>query len=165
MEDREIQTLMLTGDHPDIAQRVGDDIGIKKIYSQLLPQDKVIVLEEEMAKKRRVAVIGDGINDAPILARGDVGIAMGGIGSDAAIEAAGVVLMEDKLTKIPEAIALSQKTMTIVKQNILFALGAKGIILILGALGIANMWIAVFGDVGVMILATLNALRSYLWKK
>ncbi|MBE6983270.1 MAG: cadmium-translocating P-type ATPase [Ruminococcaceae bacterium] len=165
LEDREIQTLMLTGDHPDIAQRVGDDIGIKKIYSQLLPQDKVIVLEEEMAKKRRVAVIGDGINDAPILARGDVGIAMGGIGSDAAIEAAGVVLMEDKLTKIPEAIALSQKTMTIVKQNILFALGAKGIILILGALGIANMWIAVFGDVGVMILATLNALRSYLWKK
>ena len=165
LEKREIRTLMLTGDRLDIANRVGKEIGIEKVCAQLLPQDKVSALETEMAKGRRVAVVGDGINDAPILARGDVGIAMGGIGSDAAIESADVVLMEDKISKVPEAIALSKKTMAIVKQNIIFALGAKGVILILGALGIANMWIAVFGDVGVMILATLNALRSYLWKK
>lgn len=165
LEKREIRTLMLTGDRPDIANRVGDEIGIEKVCAQLLPQDKVALVEKEMADGHRVAVVGDGINDAPILARGDVGIAMGGIGSDAAIESAGVVLMEDKLSKVPEAIALAKKTMSIVKQNIIFALGAKGVILILGALGIANMWIAVFGDVGVMILATLNALRSYLWKK
>ena len=165
LEKREICTLMLTGDRPDIADRVGKEIGIEKVYAQLLPQDKVAILETEMEKRHRVAVIGDGINDAPILARGDVGIAMGGIGSDAAIESADVVLMEDKLQKVPEAIRLAKKTMKIVKQNIIFALGAKGVILILGALGIANMWIAVFGDVGVMILATLNALRSYLWKK
>lgn len=165
LEKAEIRTVMLTGDRQDVADRVGAEIGIEQVYAQLLPQDKVTVLEQEMAKGRRVAVIGDGINDAPILARGNVGIAMGGIGSDAAIEAAGVVLMEDKLHKVPEAIDLAKKTIQIVKQNIIFALGAKGIILVLGALGIANMWIAVFGDVGVMILATLNALRSYLWKK
>ncbi len=165
LEKREIRTLMLTGDRPDIANRVGKEIGIEKVYAQLLPQDKVSALEKEMEAGHRVAVVGDGINDAPILARGNVGIAMGGIGSDAAIESADVVLMEDKISKVPEAIALSKKTMAIVKQNIIFALGAKGVILILGALGIANMWIAVFGDVGVMILATLNALRSYLWKK
>jgi Cd2+/Zn2+-exporting ATPase len=165
LEKREIRTLMLTGDRPDIANRVGNEIGIEKVCAQLLPQDKVSALEKEMEAGHRVAVVGDGINDAPIIARGDVGIAMGGIGSDAAIESADVVLMEDKISKVPEAIALSKKTMAIVKQNIVFALGAKGVILILGALGIANMWIAVFGDVGVMILATLNALRSYLWKK
>lgn len=165
LEKRSIRTLMLTGDRQEIADRVGKELGIQKICAQLLPQDKVAALEKEIAEFHKVAVVGDGINDAPIIARGDVGIAMGGIGSDAAIESADVVLMEDKIQKVPEAIALAKKTMSIVKQNIVFALGAKGVILVLGALGIANMWIAVFGDVGVMILATLNALRSYLWQK
>lgn len=160
-----VGTRMLTGDRQEIARQVGAALGIGKVCAQLLPQDKVALLEQEIASGLHVAVVGDGINDAPILARGDVGIAMGGVGSDAAIESADVVLMEDKLQKVPEAIALSKKTMSIVKQNIIFALGAKGVILILGALGIADMWIAVFGDVGVMILATLNALRSYLWRK
>ncbi len=165
LQQRSIRTLMLTGDRQEIADRVGAEIGIEKVCAQLLPQDKVAALEKEIAEFHKVAVVGDGINDAPILARGDVGIAMGGIGSDAAIESADVVLMEDKIQKVPEAIAHAKKTMSIVKQNIVFALGAKGVILVLGALGIANMWIAVFGDVGVMILATLNALRSYLWRK
>lgn len=165
LHKRGIRTVMLTGDRQDVADRVGQTIDIMEVYAQLLPQDKVSELEKQIASGRRVAVVGDGINDAPILARGDVGIAMGGIGSDAAIESADVVLMDDKLTKVPSAIALSKKTMTIVKENILFALGAKGVILLLGALGIADMWIAVFGDVGVMFLATINALRSYLWKE
>ncbi len=165
LHKKAVGTLMLTGDRQEIAQQVGAELGIKQVCARLLPQDKVALLEQEMAKGRHVAVVGDGINDAPILARGDVGIAMGGVGSDAAIESADVVLMEDKLPKVPEAIAHAKKTMSIVKQNIIFALGAKGVILILGALGIADMWIAVFGDVGVMILATLNALRSYLWRK
>ena len=160
-----IRTVMLTGDRQDVADRVGQSIEIMEVYAQLLPQDKVLQLEKHIASGRRVAVVGDGINDAPILARGDVGIAMGGIGSDAAIESADVVLMDDKLQKVPAAIALSKKTMAIVKENIIFALGAKGVILLLGALGIADMWIAVFGDVGVMFLATINALRSYLWKE
>ena len=164
LHKRGIRTVMLTGDRQDVADRVGQTLGIEEICAQLLPQDKVAELEKQIAGGRRVVVVGDGVNDAPILARGDVGIAMGGIGSDAAIESADVVLMEDKLSKVPAAIALSKKTMSIVGQNIVFALGAKGIILVLGALGIANMWIAVFGDVGVMFLATLNALRSYLWK-
>jgi Cd2+/Zn2+-exporting ATPase len=157
--------MMLTGDRQDVAQRVGETLDIEEICAQLLPQDKVAQLEKKIAAGRRVAVVGDGVNDAPILARGDVGIAMGGIGSDAAIGSADIVLMEDKLSKVPAAIALSKQTMSIVRQNIVFALGAKGVILVLGALGIANMWIAVFGDVGVMFLATLNALRSYLWKE
>ena len=165
LHKRAIRTVMLTGDRQDVADRVGQSIEIMEVYAQLLPQDKVSQLEKQIAAGRRVAVVGDGINDAPILARGDVGIAMGGIGSDAAIESADVVLMDDKLQKVPAAIALSKKTMAIVKENIIFALGAKGVILLLGALGIANMWIAVFGDVGVMFLATINALRSYLWKE
>lgn len=165
LHKRGIGTMMLTGDRQDVAQRVGETLDIEEICAQLLPQDKVAQLEKKIAAGRRVAVVGDGVNDAPILARGDVGIAMGGIGSDAAIESADVVLMEDKLSKVPAAIALSKQTMSIVRQNIVFALGAKGVILVLGALGIANMWIAVFGDVGVMFLATLNALRSYLWKE
>lgn len=165
LHKRGIRTVMLTGDRQDVADRVGQTLGVMEIYAQLLPQDKVTELEKQIDSGRHVAVIGDGINDAPILARGDVGIAMGGVGSDAAIESADVVLMDDNLSKVPAAIALSKKTMTIVKENIIFALGAKGVILLLGALGIANMWIAVFGDVGVMFLATINALRSYLWKK
>ena len=165
LHKRGLRTMMLTGDRQDVAERVGETLGIEEICAQLLPQDKMAQLEKKIAAGRRVAVVGDGVNDAPILARGDVGIAMGGIGSDAAIESADVVLMEDKLSKVPAAIALSKQTMSIVRQNIIFALGAKGIILILGALGIANMWIAVFGDVGVMFLATINALRSYLWKE
>lgn len=165
LHKRGIRTVMLTGDRKDVADRVGQTIDVMEIYAQLLPQDKVAELEKQIASGRRVAVVGDGINDAPILARGDVGIAMGGVGSDAAIESADVVLMDDNLSKVPAAIALSKKTMMIVKENIIFALGAKAIILLLGALGIANMWIAVFGDVGVMFLATINALRSYLWKE
>jgi len=165
LHKRGIRTMMLTGDRKDVADRVGQTIEIMEIHAQLLPQDKVARLEEQITSGKRVAVVGDGVNDAPILARGDVGIAMGGIGSDAAIESADIVLMEDKLSKVPVAISLSKKTMAIVRENIIFALGAKAVILILGALGIANMWIAVFGDVGVMFLATLNALRSYLWKE
>lgn len=165
LHNRGIKTVMLTGDRQDVADSVGQTLGVEEICAQLLPQDKVAELEKQIAAGRRVAVVGDGVNDAPILARGDVGIAMGGIGSDAAIESADVVLMDDKLSKVPVAIALSKKTMTIVRQNIVFALGAKGVILVLGALGIVNMWIAVFGDVGVMFLATINALRSYLWKE
>ncbi len=161
-----IETVMLTGDRQDIADRVGQTIGIEEICAQLLPQDKVTVLEGKMAMGRHVAVVGDGINDAPILARGNVGIAMGGIGSDAAIESAGVVLMDDNLEKIPAAIMFAKKTMNIVRQNIVFSLAAKLLIMVLGVLNIPNMlWIAVFGDVGVMVLATINALRSYLWTK
>ena len=166
LKTERIETVMLTGDRQDIADRVGQTIGIEEICAQLLPQDKVTVLENQMAMGRHMAVVGDGINDAPILARGNVGIAMGGIGSDAAIESAGVVLMDDNLEKIPAAIAFAKRTMNIVRQNIIFSLAAKMTIMLLGALGIPNMlWIAVFGDVGVMILATVNALRSYAWKK
>lgn len=166
LKTERIETVMLTGDREDIAQRVGQTIGIEEIYAQLLPQDKVTALERKIKVGRRVAVVGDGVNDAPILARGHVGIAMGGIGSDAAIESADVVLMEDNLEKIPAAIAAAKKTMNIVRQNIIFSLGAKMAIMALGAIGLQHMlWIAVFGDVGVMILASLNALRSYLWKK
>ena len=165
LHKRGVRTVMLTGDRKDVADRVGQTLEIMEVYAQLLPQDKVAQLEKQIASGRRVAVVGDGINDAPILARGDVGIAMGGVGSDAAIESADVVLMDDKLGKVPAAIDLSKKTMAIVRENIVFALGAKAVILLLGALGIAGMWVAVFGDVGVMILATINALRSYLWKE
>ena len=165
LHKRGIRTVMLTGDRQDVADRVGQTLEVMEIHAQLLPQDKVTELEKQIAAGRRVAVVGDGINDAPILARGDVGIAMGGVGSDAAIESADVVLMDDDVGKVSAAIELSKKTMLIVKENIIFALGAKGIILLLGALGIANMWVAVFGDVGVMFLATVNALRSYLWKE
>ncbi|MBE6944034.1 MAG: cadmium-translocating P-type ATPase [Ruminococcaceae bacterium] len=166
LKTERIETMMLTGDRKDLADRVGQTIGIEEICAQLLPQDKVTALEEKIKAGRRVAVVGDGMNDAPVLARGHVGIAMGGIGSDAAIESADVVLMEDKLGKIPEAITLAKKTMNIVRQNILFSLGAKLAIMGLSVWGLKNMlWIAVFGDVGVMIIATVNALRTYLWKK
>jgi len=128
--------------------------------AELLPADKVAAVEELLQNGSPLCFVGDGINDAPVLARADVGVAMGALGSDAAIESADIVLMDDKLSKLPTAIRISRKTMAIVRQNICFALGVKGVILILGAFGIANMWTAVFGDVGVMVIAVLNAMRA-----
>lgn len=161
------KTVMLTGDTASIAQEVGTLLGIDEIYAQLLPVDKVAKLEEIMEKENQdinkqrkvIGFVGDGINDAPVLTRADVGIAMGGMGSDAAIEAADIVLMDDNPKKIAEAIKISKKTIGVVKQNIVFALGIKGIILFIGALGFANMWLAVFADVGVSFLAILNSMR------
>lgn len=151
------QTVMLTGDNQTIAEAIGNKIGIDKVYSELLPADKVTQLEKLLDQK--VAFVGDGMNDAPVLARADLGIAMGGLGSDAAIEAADVVIMDDQPAKIPTAINIARKTMRIVKQNIVFAIGIKVFVLILGALGLASMGAAVFADVGVTVLAVLNAMR------
>lgn len=154
------QTVMLTGDAQNIADHIGHKLGIDKVYSELLPQDKVEKLENIMENAtQQTAFVGDGINDAPVLARADVGIAMGGLGSDAAIEAADVVIMNDEPSKIVDAIRLSRKTLKIVKQNILFAIGVKVLVLLLGAFGIASMGDAVFADVGVTVLAVLNAMR------
>ncbi|RCA11219.1 heavy metal translocating P-type ATPase [Enterococcus durans] len=154
------QTVMLTGDAQNIADHIGHKLGIDKVYSELLPQDKVEKLENIMEHAtQQTAFVGDGINDAPVLARADVGIAMGGLGSDAAIEAADVVIMNDEPSKIVDAIRLSRKTLKIVKQNILFAIGVKVLVLLLGAFGIASMGDAVFADVGVTVLAVLNAMR------
>ena len=154
------QTVMLTGDAQNIADHIGHKLGLDKVYSELLPQDKVEKLEKIMKNAtQKTAFVGDGINDAPVLARADVGIAMGGLGSDAAIEAADVVIMNDEPSKIVDAIRLSRKTLTIVKQNILFAIGIKVLVLLLGAFGIASMGDAVFADVGVTVLAVLNAMR------
>ena len=155
--------VMLTGDIKKAADKVADSLGIKEVHSDLLPSDKVIKVEEILASKKRnekLAFVGDGINDAPVLSRADIGIAMGALGSDAAIEAADVVLMDDDPLKIAKAIKIARKCMGIVYQNIYFALGIKGICLILGALGIANMWLAIFADVGVMVIAVLNAIRA-----
>lgn len=155
--------IMLTGDSKTVGDQVGKDIGLDAVYADLLPQQKVEMLEmlkSKNASKGKLAFVGDGINDAPVLARADVGIAMGGLGSDAAIEAADVVLMTDEPSKLPMAIRIARKTHRIVWQNIIFALGVKVVILILGALGIANMWAAVFGDVGVAVIAILNAMRA-----
>ena len=138
------------------------------MYSELLPADKVAKVEELLSKKQKkdkLAFVGDGINDAPVLTRSDIGIAMGALGSDAAIEAADVVLMDDDPLKISKAIRISRKCLGIVYQNIVFALAVKGVCLILGALGIANMWLAIFADVGVMVLAILNAMRTLFVKK
>ncbi|EOF61617.1 heavy metal translocating P-type ATPase [Enterococcus hirae EnGen0127] len=154
------QTVMLTGDAQAIATHIGNELGIDTVYSELLPQDKVAKLEQILTNaSQKTAFVGDGINDAPVLARADVGIAMGGLGSDAAIEAADVVIMNDEPGKIADAIRLSRKTLKIVKQNIIFAIGIKSIVLILGAFGIATMGDAVFADVGVTVLAVLNAMR------
>ena len=153
--------VMLTGDNEKTAKDVARKLGIIDYYSELLPQDKVRIFEEIMEKTEgKVAFVGDGINDAPVLARADVGIAMGGLGSDAAIEAADIVIMNDEPSKIAKMITLSKKTLGIVKENIVFAIGIKLAILILAALGIANMWLAVFADVGVAALAILNAMRT-----
>lgn len=154
------QTVMLTGDTQAIATHIGNELGIDTVYSELLPQDKVAKLEQILTNaSQKTAFVGDGINDAPVLARADVGIAMGGLGSDAAIEAADVVIMNDEPGKIADAIRLSRKTLKIVKQNIIFAIGIKSVVLILGAFGIATMGDAVFADVGVTVLAVLNAMR------
>lgn len=158
-----IKTGMLTGDNAVSADYIAAELGVDKVYSQLLPADKVLKLEEVLAKKRKgrsVIFVGDGINDAPVLTRADVGIAMGALGSDAAIEAADVVIMDDKPSKIVTAVKIARKTMRIVKQNIVFAIGIKALFLILGAFGLVTMWGAVFADVGVALLAVLNALRA-----
>lgn len=155
------ETVMLTGDSYENAKFVANELGIKRFKAELLPKDKVSEAEKLIKSDGgRVAFVGDGINDAPVLALSDIGIAMGGMGSDAAIEAADIVLMDDKLSKIPLAIKISKKTMKIVKQNIVFAIGVKVLIMLLGALGIANMWAAVFADVGVAFIAILNAMRT-----
>lgn len=156
-----IETVMLTGDREQTAEAVAEKIGIKRFFASLLPQNKVEKVEQLMNSKNNglVAFAGDGINDAPVIARSDIGIAMGGLGSDIAIEAADVVLMNDDPTSIPRSVAIARKTMRIVKQNIVFALGVKFAVMLLGALGFAGMWMAVFADVGVALLAILNALR------
>lgn len=158
------KAVMLTGDKSEIARQVAEEVGVNSYFAELLPEGKVERVEEMLSEGFSVAFAGDGINDAPVLAVADVGIAMGGVGSDAAIEAADVIIMNDKPSKICEAVRLARNTMKIVKQNIIFALAVKGIILLLGALGFANMWIAVFGDVGVMVLAILNAMRTLYLK-
>jgi len=151
--------VMLTGDREEAAIEVAKATGVTDVRAQLLPGDKVKALEALMDEGHTVAFVGDGINDAPVLRRSDVGLAMGGVGSDAAMEAADVVLMDDELLKRPLAIRLARRTMRIARQNIAFALGVKALVLLLGALGLANMWLAVFADVGVAMLAILNAIR------
>ncbi len=153
-------TVMLTGDTERVAKSVGEEVGVDRVCAKLLPAQKVEKVEELLSQGCKTAFVGDGINDAPVLTRADVGIAMGALGSDAAIESADIVLMDDKPSKLPSAIRISRKTMRIVRQNIVFALAVKAIILVLGAFGIANMWTAVFGDVGVMVIAILNAMRA-----
>lgn len=154
------KTVMLTGDRKEIGEAVGKELGLDEVKAELLPDGKVAAVEKLLNEKTPLAFVGDGINDAPVLARADIGIAMGGMGSDAAIEAADVVLMDDKPSKLPEAIKIARKTMSIVWQNIIFALAVKAVVLVLGALGIAGMWLAIFADVGVTVLAILNAMRA-----
>ena len=162
------KTVMLTGDSDAVGQAVAKELGMDEAYTQLMPDDKVEKTEKLLAEKNTkstLAFVGDGINDAPVLARADVGIAMGALGSDAAIEAADVVLMDDKPTKLVTALKISRKTMRIVRQNIVFALSVKAVVLLLSAFGLASMWVAVFADVGVMILAVCNAVRAMRCKK
>lgn len=162
------KTVMLTGDSDTVGQAVAKELGMDEAYTQLMPDDKVEKTEKLLAEKNTkstLAFVGDGINDAPVLARADVGIAMGALGSDAAIEAADVVLMDDKPAKLVTALKISRKTMRIVRQNIVFALSVKAVVLLLSAFGLASMWVAVFADVGVMILAVCNAVRAMRWKK
>ena len=156
------KTVMLTGDNKSVAEKVAGDTGVDEFYSGLLPAQKVECVEKLLSDGRKLAFVGDGINDAPVLSRADVGIAMGALGSDAAIESADIVLMDDKPSKIPTAIKIARKTMRIVRENIWFSLIIKALILILTAVGFTNMWIAVFGDVGVLIIATLNAMRAMI---
>ncbi len=161
------KTVMLTGDSKRVADQVAEELGIQEVYSELLPADKVSRVEEllnQKSEKDKLAFVGDGINDAPVLSRADIGIAMGALGSDAAIEAADIVLMDDDPLKISKAIKIARKCIRIVYENIYFAIGIKVLCLILGALGIANMWVAIFADVGVMIMAVLNAIRTLFVK-
>ena len=161
------KTVMLTGDSTRVADQVAEELGIQEVYSELLPADKVSRVEEllnQKSEKDKLAFVGDGINDAPVLSRADIGIAMGALGSDAAIEAADIVLMDDDPLKISKAIKIARKCIRIVYENIYFAIGIKVLCLILGALGIANMWMAIFADVGVMIIAVLNAIRTLFVK-
>ena len=154
------KTVMLTGDRESAAKRVADAVGVSEFRSDLLPQDKVSAVEELISENRgRVVFVGDGINDAPVLARADIGVSMGALGSDAAIEAADIVLMDDSLARLPEAIRIAKKTRCIVIQNIVFALGIKFGVIILALFGVANMWEAIFADVGVAVIAILNSMR------
>lgn len=153
---------MLTGDKAEVGEAVAKELGIDMVYADLLPADKVSKVEElleGLSEKEKLAFVGDGINDAPVLSRADIGIAMGSMGSDAAIEAADIVLMDDNPLKIASVIRIARHTLRIVTQNIVFALAVKAIILVLGAVGIANMWAAVFADVGVAVIAILNSMR------
>ena len=157
------RTIMLTGDNKVMAEKVAGELGLDSYHAELLPQDKVAEVEKLLGEQnggKKVAFVGDGINDAPVLARADLGIAMGAMGSDAAIEAADVVLMDDNLDKIATAVHISRKTLRIVHENIVFALGVKLLILLLAAIGKASMWLAAFGDVGVAVIAILNAMRA-----
>ena len=161
------KTVMLTGDSKRVADQVAEELGIQEVYSELLPADKVSRVEEllnQKSEKAKLAFVGDGINDAPVLSRADIGIAMGALGSDAAIEAADIVLMDDDPLKISKAIKISRKCLRIVYENIYFAIGVKLICLVLGAIGIANMWVAIFADVGVMVIAVINAIRALFVK-
>ncbi len=163
LKARGITTVMLTGDNKGAAESVGQKLGLDRIYSQLLPEDKVSRVCEllaEKSEKGKLVFVGDGINDAPVLARADVGVAMGGLGSDAAIEAADIVIMDDKPSKLLDLMKISKKTLSIVKQNIVFALGVKLVVLVLSAMGLANMWAAVFADVGVSMIAIINSMRA-----
>ena len=157
------EVIMLTGDRKEVGEAVARELGLTRTYAELLPGDKVSIveeLEEKLLKNEKLAFVGDGINDAPVLARADIGIAMGSMGSDAAIEAADVVIMDDDLMRIPQVVKIARKTLSIAKQNIVFAIGVKILVLILGALGIANMWAAVFADTGVSFICVLNSLRA-----
>ena len=157
------RTVMLTGDHYAVAEYVAHKVGLDEFYADLLPQDKVAQVERLLAAKpqgKTLAFVGDGINDAPVLARADIGIAMGALGSDAAIEAADVVLMDDKPSKIATAIHIAKKTNCIANENVWFSIGIKVLVLVLATLGIANMWLAVLADVGVTVLAVLNSMRT-----
>ena len=158
------RVVLLTGDNARTAEAVGRTVGVAAVAAEGLPADKEAVVGR-LAALGKTAMVGDGINDAPALTRADVGVAMGALGSDAAIESADIVLMDDKLAKLPAAIRLARRTMRIVRENIVFALAVKAVILVLGALGYANMWIAVFGDVGVTVIAVLNAMRALLRPK
>lgn len=160
--------VMLTGDREETGKAVASELGLDEVYGGLLPGDKVNKVEELLAGKQKgmtLGFVGDGINDAPVLSRADVGIAMGGIGSDAAVEAADMVIMTDEPSRIADAIAIARKTVRIVKQNIVFAIGVKLLVLVLAAAGYASMWAAVFGDVGVSVLAILNAMRALRYSK
>ena len=157
------RTVMLTGDREAVGKAVAAELGLDECYAELLPADKVNKVEELLggvAKGRKLAFVGDGINDAPVLARADIGIAMGALGSDAAIEAADVVLMDDKPSKVAVAVKIARRTIRIARENTWFAIGIKLLVLLLAAVGIATMWMAVFADVGVTVLAVLNAMRA-----